>query len=443
MAYYYVKSGLGTCTTDNSYGTKLTGAFGSGTLVAANVYASLADVITYATTIAADDFVLCSDVHSTTSAPTTWEFNGATVMSVDDTNADQYKAGATETDTGVMPARSNAYIGMTVGAALSIEVGAEQRTFFEDCTVKVGGTGRYLGAVGDGSWLHIRNSTVDLGTGSSTEFNSNKGGFVVLENVSLTGTAAANMGFLCTWGGGGGNTFRAYNCDFSNCGATYMFETCVATDDNGYAYLERCSMPDNFSMVAAINDNSFTYEIQSCTDGTNADAFYYFEYHDYYGEVSASTTVYKDATYDGSTGVSAVFDTSANCSLSNPLRYKIATIGGVDLTSSRTVTVEALCATALTAGELWIEVFQTDDTDNSMGKLKSSIATDRLTSTTMTDTNDNASWTGDAGTENTYSLSVTTDAVSGLDADSGLLEVYVCVGKATVDVWVDPAVTVT
>lgn len=105
MSYLYVKSSLGTCVSTAGRLTKQTGAFGSGSLTAGNVYASISSAITNGAVVAGD-VVMVSDVHAFVDSGAGIAYTagglaqpGFYIISVDDTACDDYKPGASETTT--------------------------------------------------------------------------------------------------------------------------------------------------------------------------------------------------------------------------------------------------------------------------------------------------------------------------------------------------------
>ncbi len=200
--------------------------------------------------------------------------------------------------------------------------------------------------------------------------------------------------------------------------------------------IHRCKLPATWG----INSSAGIYELDITESGSGDDYHYFYHSSSHWGEVEEDTTTYLNATYDGTNGFSVLMSGNANTKILDPVRYKLCTLPAQDLTSSKTITVEMQSDTQLTQENLWIELVQNDATDHALGASLTTQPSDVFGTTNHTDVN-TAGWSGTAQTYQ-YSISKATTVVSDLDADSGTIEVWVCLG-ANADVNVDPAVTVT
>lgn len=433
--FYYVKSG-GTATGDAGRvaTTPSTGSFASKG--ASAYYDNISDALTVPTTgVASGDIIMVSDAHSHTyTVATTLAIpSGAAVVSVSDTNLDQYSRGAAETvDSGGSALDLN--VSSDVDGALimwrGVDLAAEDRVIaarvglkcvFDDCSYHAINTGAIKGISlqNDGAWFIFRNSTINFsGTGHVITLATN--GRIELDNCTGADTGVNNLMDLS---GNGRATFKIINTDLSALMAASgnLVQANSSADDGITGELCRCKLPTGFTAISSPAIKGYEINITECDTG---DGYHYFYYSTAEGTAEEDTTTYLNATYDGTNGFSAQLTSTADASPFNPLRYKLATIPAQDLTTAQTVTVECTSDASLADNDLWIEIVHNNNTDEALGDLITTQNADPLAAGTPLTTTGTGTWTsGD-----TEDYIITKDIGTLSNVDNGTVEVYVCVG---------------
>lgn len=233
-------------------------------------------------------------------------------------------------------------------------------------------------------------------------------------------------------------TVQLNGIDLSNC--SYAI---AATGAESGLILKavRCKLPSNIGPPSFDTTDGTRFEFYN--SGT-ADNYYNFDISTYAGEISLDTSQYLDATYNGSTGYSVLMDSNANSTKRLPLYYNLCEIPSIDLTTSKTITVEisqvgsGSAPTALQNDEFWVAVESTDGTDLALAEYFKS--TETMVFESPSDlTSSSETWNVTTDVTN-QKVSVVLDAVTG--ASDVPLRVLVYLAAPSLSVNVDPAVTV-
>lgn len=367
MAYYYIKSGLGTRTAGGGYATKQTGDF--ATLGAANVYASLATALADTTPPAAGDFLLFSHLHSgSAAASTTFTIpTGVTLISVSDTAIDAELAGAVERTTGAnnlfvrgsFASKKMKFIaGSSGNASLIISDGAGDVQRHTDSVFEIGTTGI-------SSYIKVGSDLNQAGTA------------VTFEGVNLKfGSTAQALVVYSTkfrWRGGGlaagttapnnligiGSQSEAADIDASGLDLSLLSTTSNIISNIvqvGKVVFYNIRLPASWTggLVNATPPAGCRVEMYN---GDNAATNYRMWIEDFCGSIREETTNYLTAgETDGVTKTAWKITTNANASrvnggLISPLRAI-----DYDTTGAKTPTFEVLTDGQLTNADVAMEV---------------------------------------------------------------------------------------
>ena len=459
MAIYYVKSG-GTATGDAGRATTArTGSF--ATMGASAYYDNInAAVSTPTTAPSSGDFIYVSSSHSHDYATSNLNLtipDNVVVISVNDSNADQYLRGAAEASSDIfisdgLTNRNMAFVGIdfTIDDDFEPAGAPESSAFFYDCGITLNNSAASLmSLLSDGVYAVFNNCTITRHVSSATSSGlviQAGAKFLFINCTFVNGTV-----LIASTNGSGGSELECRSCDFSGMQTAndpWNLIGAASADDRVVIKLDGCTLPPStVNMVETLGCQSIEVSLMRCTNfqGTDdPDAYWYFYYQTYYGVVQSDAGTYLNATYDGTNGFSVVMETTATTGLSRPILHKLVEIPAVDLTTSKTVTVEFVTTDATTPAtlndaEFWIDATYNDATDIAQRNTVSGRATDLLTGSAHTTSTE--SWTGLLASSNKYKQSVTIPAVTGVT--NGTIEVFAYLAKASTDVYVDPAVTIT
>lgn len=389
MAYHYVKH-TGTNTGDTSYATMRTGAFGSGDLINANVYADVETCIANAT-IVDGDFIMVSDAHSHTETTVNTEIgiavDGATlyIVSVSDTNADQYSRGAEE-KTG--PTHADIYFVGNAGST-TVHRGMDYVTYdnfqvntagirhvFDDCLLE------FTTASGADEFLAMSAEQIMEFWNSQFKFVAAGQGFQLLEGeIRMRGVSGATGttkvdGLVEILAGAGSFIIDIRDTDLDSMMAAnseLIFGDGGSLDNINYRaliHLHNCKLPSGFSIhnESPLAIPHYEFFMTSCHVGDN----YFQTYYEVpEGTIEDDTTQYLDLEYEGTSKLSFKFTTSAEANDVKPLRHPIGILPAQDIaTANQTMTVEFVSSdSGLTDTDVWFEFETQDDTDQSLGVL--------------------------------------------------------------------------
>lgn len=456
--YCYVKSGLGTRVTATGFTALETGAFGSGNLTAANVYASRATALS-SNTLVAGDHILSSDVHSViASADTTHTITAGVILaSVDNANAD---AAATTTNyavEGTTGATNQLLIYNSVadaGAPLlhySMQYSSGDLLGFRgchelyDCRLAAGDSFTY--PTSDGSALNMYGGRVTF---------SNIANVLRLQNgcrwrfcgVDFALDSIARINQLIDSRGSAGGMYEFIGCDLSTLwdgtSSGPIVECSATTDDVINVRFIRCKLPvtdPSGGRISAGSNSTCEVSFIGCGDSAN-DAFS-IEHHFHRGtmvsEIGTSHFRSGDVKLPDATNyLSYKLSSNANASRTNPFRVFVPMRYEGDYTSNGKCTIYVSGPSGLLNSDVWQEAMYADGTSAMLWRRAHTAKTgsdgriDPI-GTGAALTADGTTWTG--GGTNDYSMEAT--LTSGGD---GLVGVYICLGKPSTDVYVSSTV---
>lgn len=206
----------------------------------------------------------------------------------------------------------------------------------------------------------------------------------------------------------------------------------------------RCKLPSAFDFPADLFDSSGIMENTSVKFHSVSDAsgIEYFQENYFEGQINQDTSIYLNATYDGTNGYSAKMVSNANAiEVSRPLRFKLADLY-VDATGS-TLTVELVLdsATSLNDDDFWVDVEYPDSTTTQLGNIITSKAD--VLATPVALTTSTVTWTGTSGFTNEQKRKVAIDFTGVADEAVGVYTVWANLAIPSTTVYVDPKITVT
>jgi len=346
--YFYVKAGGAlTVNDDTPYSSIQASSF--STLTTSNYYPDIYTAVTAGTKTSpatSGDYILCSDLHSTS---TTFAGSisipaGVYVISVDDSNGSLYKPGATENDTGT----SNQYYlnnGVLV-AGLDLENGdnvlrlpdgvTESAARVIDTKLRVDTTNdiAYYSNV-DGCRITLVN--VDIFGNSSTAY-----GFYVVGGGHLEwqgGSISTITDLFFEFGASGGATAIITGVDLSS--ITTLIPSYASSRDETLLRLNHCKINGSVTLPSGYLKYGQRFEMYNCDNGTD-DKLYRFYIADYSGTAFNNDSTYVTTTeswYDGSDKSSIEVTTTANCTKAFPLVFELPA-QYVDLATNSTITIE-------------------------------------------------------------------------------------------------------
>lgn len=432
MSYLYVKSGLGTCVNTDGRLAKQTGGFGSGSLVAANVYASVESCIDNGNVVGGD--IICvSDLHSLSDAlshnwQTTESDSGVVIMSVDDANVDAYKKGAQEAQTGTS---SDIYVrgrflilGMTIKAADMFNHNSNNggHATYWDCDLHILNAGNQLYCGVDGQTVELIDTDLHFEQDNNYIQIINATTFI-MRGGKIHGYEGDGFLNYCMRYGAGNGGMRAYfkGVDLSDIDTT-LFATAGSdpgVDDMIDIHFDRCQL---HASLANWTDEDFASRNQNmlvtrCGSSGAVDYQYYQQL--WGGYVEDDTAIYRDgstAFHESGQKISLKVNTTADAVVDRiePMRIKFPT-RVVDLADagSDVVRIHLLCADSLTDADVWAEMIYPDGTNKYVPNRVHSVARGlnwmRTGSALATNTE---VWTGRTS-ENRYQIDLDTSGDAG------------------------------
>ena len=476
--YYYVKNG-GTATGDGGMtATQRTSTWNTTT---SEYYDDLQDAVQATTTPTDGDFIFISDVASSTFTTNTSNLvingSGASdgvglqIISVDDTNQDQYKPGAIQKGVTTLSDRIEFdYNGLVAGVTLwndyHIVSNASCRNWtFIDCSLAPGAESEDLYLNTDGSSWTLINTEVDLsrdqsgvpgfiGISNGAHFTMHGGS---IKHYAGTSSTAFNLGSA-----NGGATVNLYGVDISTTESYLVLglTTAFSNDPCSFKFYE-CELHNSVSVTDSLASNHFHIELYNCDDSTSDD------YHRFHVQTGAGTASNNDATYVTATETwyedtaksSIEVITTSICSHVNPFTFSLPA-QYIDLATSTTdvVYVDLLVDnTAVTLTDTDIAFFlkypdgTTAVTSNWLTTGKTvgtgNFGTDPLAAgTTLTNTGglSDSSWTKSISDVNATQYRVKLDTSADV-GQATAVSIYVEVYKASIasgDFFIHPLLTV-
>lgn len=448
--YKYIKSGFGTATGDVSFTSLQTGTFAS--IGAASVYADLETARKATVTPADDDYYLCSHLHAHTETAVNSEFDGpAIVVSVSDTNCDQYLKGALE-KTG--PTHADIYFGGTMK-----RFSARGMTFqtFDNFQVTDRGVSLYFDECefifdtnsssdeflqmtsSNAQKWHFHNCGFDFAN-SGQGFQIKECHFVMDGCYGISGNTLQDAFIDLVDSSTGGPIIEIYNTDLASLVATSgrLLTGIGESDETHLLKMRNCKFPTSMTINAGgdptTDQPKWQWDIAGCH---SADGYYSLRFRNQFGEAVDDTAQYmttSDAKYDGTNRFSIKITTTTHTGDAQPFCYKLGVIPASDLaTSNQTVSVELVSSdSALEDGDVWIELEIQNDTDQALHDLVNSRGATSLQGGAGTAlTSSIAVWQTTTNTE--YSISKDLGAFTNVDNTNVTVYVYVAKPSITVN----------
>lgn len=227
------------------------------------------------------------------------------------------------------------------------------------------------------------------------------------------------------------------NVDFSGIAAADYLVGVDATDTY-YIVFRRCKLPASFGGViqGTYPLSSGGKVIMQGGDDSTSDEYWRIAEHYYEGVIVTDTTVYLDATYDGSNNYSIKMTTSANSKeWYRPLRFKLAEIW---CAANATLKVNTLAGEAYNDDDFWIEFEHGTSGEPATGIVNYSSRTATIQTTPAAlSTESDPGWTEGASGFSTYQYVQET-----LTSAAGIVTVWACFAKASKTIYVCPKVEV-
>ena len=454
--YFYVKSGLGTRTTDTSFTAAETGAFGSGNLTAANVYANLGALDGLTTPPVDGDFVYVSSAHAavydagaTVVLNVNGSFSGAglTIVSVDDTDVTKYLPGASENLTDTADVFSFRFSGICAG--VDIETGHDIVTMFSaiswifrDCTLTVDGNNDIAVNVNtDGFHLRFENVIIHNNAVNTDIFQVGNGGRIEWIGGSLTGSVPSQL-LVSTSGGAGGLSLHIVGVDLSVFTGIMIASSVAGTQDIMDILFDRCVLNASATPHGTFATLQQRFRMFG-SDTTAGDALHRFEVADGAGSAKNNDTVYVTAGptwYEGTAHSSIQVITTAYCNKAHPFTFELPA-QYIDLgdTASDVVTLELVSDFTLTDGDISARMIYPDGTTTvvprvvvSGAAITGSNAMDPMAGTALsTGALAAGDWTGEPTTGvQFYKLDLDTSGVAG---EAAPVSIEITVAKTSID----------
>ncbi len=453
MAFYYVKSG-GTATGDaGRAATGRTGSFAS--MGASAYYDNISDGITVPTTSpVAGDSLYVSDAHSHSysSDPTiTGEdtIGAVKVISVSDTNADAYSAGASESRGSggdILLAEGLYFSGISFTLGDDLTLLTDARVTFEDFTHTFEGSVSRLNPNGDGSSLIMKNGVINttLGSAWGSVILLTNGCFVHFVNVSITETNGITNLFEQGFNSGGG-TALFEGCDFSVITGTILASIGSNTQADDLINVELHGCKLNASVSAA--DETFAKESQKISlfnSSSNSDAAEYQFFQRSFGgdlEDQDDSGIHRDEStaFPSGTKVSVKVTTNSVTAIENPFTFDLpARFAALSSASTDTIRIYFAVsnATTLTDINCWAELVYPDGTNKQTFNYITNRNTNIIDASPTTHTDDSGSSTwldGVSGLASHNEYRMDLDSSSDAGADSvPIIRIYITEPSVTI-----------
>ena len=407
MAFYYVKSG-GTATGDAGRATSArTGSFASMGVSA--YYDNISGAITVPTTPSVGgDSVYVSDTHTHTygANPTITGEDTAgllKIISVSDTNADAYSAGAVETRTAsgdFILAEGLYFHGVSLVVGDDLNLLSDARVTFEDFTITFEDSGSKLNPNGDGCLLVMKNGTVTTTYASawSSVMLLTNGCYVHWTDVLLTSPNGITSFMLQGFSSGGGTAIFD-GCDVSILTGQLLVSVGSNPQADDLINVQFHGSKMNAGITAANED--FVKESQRLSmfnsSSSSAEAEYQFYQKALGGDLEdeSDAGIHRDEStaFPSGTKVSIKVTTNADASMETPFVFDLPTRYAA-LSSATTDTIRiyftTITANTLTDTNIWAELIYPDNTNNETYNYLNNRNTDIIAATPTNRTDDSA-----------------------------------------------------
>lgn len=438
MGHFYVKAGLGTCSdTSGEFGSAQSGAFGSGSLVAGAVYASVGVAINTGGA-ANGDFIYVSDAHAHEGAfgstPISTAFPPLCIICVDDSNADRASVG-----TSVMDGYNNNdtyFYGNQYHYGMYWQTGDDMGPFgtttdfyAEKCTFYANGsTDVAFWLNGDGQVATLVDCVLS-GVSGAIPLSVGSSGIIEIFGGSVSGITSE---FINVGGAINGKAFiRVNGMDLSSItGTLFSGLNSLGTVDGYDIVLNGCKLNASLSAIFANvpTSNAQRVALYQCA-ATSAKAEYQFHIQSRGAVVESvadndTPTVYRNESTAFPSGrkVSAKCVTTSEITRFAPFFFDLPARAG-DLSTNPKIRVYFASTTTLTDNDVWAGAVFADDTNNHEYLFKSARNPDPLAAgTEYTDDSGGSAWkdaSGDLSGYNEYYLDIdTSDVGNGGDANA-------------------------
>lgn len=450
---YYAKSG-GTCTNDDGMVDSGSARTGLWTTTASDYYPSCYDIFAgnTGTPIAAGDFIYCSDLHTFTRSSVT-NFIGATnsqtdciyIVSVDNANQDEYKAGASEK---AVSGNDIVFYGRSVVWGMEILAdddfrsgGVNTHAVFIDCTIGLdaGGSHDRIQVVHDGAAFMFYDCTIELpNTAYLQVYNA---GMMYLDGCTFNNSHAGDL--IHSISGNGGATVTIKNCKGIDNTGYLLGEAGNDNSNDDLINVQIINSEVNASVTPVQEDlenRCHTFLMSGCSSDNDI-----AEYQHYFESVASvaehNTTIYRDESeaWSDAEKVSLEVTTGADIEVFNPFTFEFPS-EYIDLsaTASDVIRIYFASTTALDPSNVWAQVSYADGTNAKTWNTATS-RPDMLKPGTLT-TDSGSDWRNGAGafSGNEYYLDVDCSSPSGAAC---VVEIRIFVGIASTTVYFDVVTT--
>lgn len=442
MAYFYVKSTLGTRTTGGGL-TKQTGSF--TTLGAASVYANIANAITDGAT--SGDFICVSDAHAHTQA-TTITYTGPTggdqlyIVTVDDANCDQTAATpASPQETCTASGNDIVFSGgfyvknLYFDTEDNITWAGNNNSYLDGCRIYLEDV---MTQIVDGTAVTFIGCTIDWADTTSA-IQPSSGAFWEFVGCTFTNIGSGKLTEAAFSNGGGAIILR--DCDITSCTGNIFNNIGGSKADDDTVRIEASGCKINAS--ATLVEEDFTKQghraIITNTASTSAAAEYQYYNQGMHGAAEDDTSIYRDnsTAFPSGQKISLKVVTSSVANAGAPFAFDVPTrYAELSNAASDNIKLYILSSATLYDSDIWAEVVYPDGTNAHEYNYLSTRHTEILdTNGTELSTN-TESWTGmGSPLENKYEINLDTSADAGSDCVP-IIRLYVA--KASTTLYVCP-----
>jgi hypothetical protein len=331
--HIYVSSVHGTNTgaSDTSFASQQTGLMTS--LTDTDVYDNLESAIAGAAPTDGDTIYIADNHAASYTAGTITDIGGGTkggsgirIISVDASNIDQYKPGASESR------GSNELSCNEVGAMYGVDTtttdniittfGADSEVYLQDCTCTNDSTGDYFFSVSnDNATCRLVNVTLTNSAGAGDAFIITKGSTLFWDGGVLTNDADSfiKSGYAVA----GGGAFYGKGLDISSYNGTLL--PAAATSTGNFLFrIENCELNSGVTLHGTLLSPRQRFEMFNCDD--SAGVFHRFYVASGSGAAQNNDSTYVTATeswYEGSDKSSIEVTTTSACSHVKPFIFEL------------------------------------------------------------------------------------------------------------------------
>jgi len=381
------------------------------------------------TNVGVGDTVFIASVHIETSTSFTYAIpDGVSTISASNTTSEYEKGAAITATSGSVEFNAavenytSSFFGMVFSASANFQfIRPNNKHYLYDCDIDIssGGAGSF-GVSRDGLKVIVDGGSVTFNAKSSS-FSINGGSNLLVLNTVISPTVLIER--LVSSGGNGGTYATFYGCALD--GILVAGKPLVSIgsgSDVTEVKFYRCNVAESELLVTPGNLNkSYTIELYACSSASNPE-FYRIAKPE--GE-----SLLDDTNHVTSESFSALIDIFALADINTPFSTRLSSLSDINLTSSRTITIEVSSDVVLTTSNFWIDLLTPSD-DAVVGTTETSRAIDVIGSGVPYDTS-SETWTG--GGTNKYSINITIPAYVGKTEKR--IDIYVHSTLANTNIW--------